>query len=158
MGMPPALNVDVEDISPRKQRLLVAEDNAALREYLVAVLRAEGYDVAEAASADDLVDALAVSLRPDIGSGEFDLVIAEDRLVLRGETVLGNGHWAQANIPPFVLIGAVPDRVPLPSSPRNNAVASFGKPLDIESLRSAVRCLAQTLFETTQTKQAVASN
>jgi DNA-binding response OmpR family regulator len=158
MAMPPALNVDLEDISPRKQRLLVAEDNAALREYLVAVLRAEGYDVTEATSADDLVDALAVSLRPDIGSGEFDLVIAEDRLVLRGETVLGNGHWAKANIPPFVLIGAVPERVPLPSSPRNNAVASFGKPLDIESLRSAVRCLAQTLFETTQAKQAVASN
>jgi response regulator NasT len=158
MSMPPSPNVDLEDISPRKRRLLVAEDNAALREYLVAVLRAEGYDVAEAASADDLVDTLAVSLRPDIGSGEFDLVIAEDRLVLRGETVLGNGRWAQANIPPFVLIGAVPDRAPLPSGPRNNAVASFGKPLDIESLRSAIRCLAQTLFETSQARQAVASN
>lgn len=156
--MPPARNIDLEDISPRKRRLLVAEDNAALREYLVAVLRAEGYDVAEASSAEDLVDTLAVSLRPDIGSGEFDLVIAEDRLVLRGESVLGHGRWAQANIPPFVLIGAAPDRTCSPSGPRNNAVAAFGKPLDIESLRSAVRCLAQTLFETSQTAEAVASN
>jgi hypothetical protein len=46
----------------------------------------------------------------------------------------------------------------LPGGPRNNAVASFGKPLDIESFRSAVRCLAQMLFETSQAKEAGASN
>ncbi len=156
--MPASRNVVLEDISPRKRRLLVAEDNPALREYLVAVLRAEGYDVAAASTADDLVDTLAVSLRPDVGSGEFDLVIAEDRLVIRGETVLGQGRWTQANIPPFVLIGAVPGREAAPGGPRTNAVARFDKPLDIESLRSAVRCLAQTLFETCQAKESAASN
>lgn len=155
--MPASRDITLEDISPRKHRLLVAEDNAALREYLVAVLRAEDYEVAEASSADDLVDTLAVSLRPDLGSGQFDLVIAEDRLVQRGETVLGHGRWPQATMPPFVLIGTGPDRASLPNGPRNKVVAWFGKPLDIESLRSAVRCLAQTLFETCQAKLATAN-
>jgi CheY-like chemotaxis protein len=45
MAMPHSRGSLLEDISPSNGRLLVAEDNAALREYLVAVLRAEGYEV-----------------------------------------------------------------------------------------------------------------
>jgi two-component system response regulator (stage 0 sporulation protein F) len=156
--MPLPREIALEDISPCKGRLLVAEDNAALRDYLVAILKAEGYDVAEASNADDLADTLAVSLRPDLGSGEFDLVIAEDRLVVRGETTLGNGRWSSGKIPPFVLIGAVPGRAPARGGLGKHAVAMFDKPLDIESLRDAVRCLSQTVFESRQAQETIDKN
>ncbi|MGD0835922.1 MAG: hypothetical protein ABSB49_04665 [Polyangia bacterium] len=147
-----------EDISPSRGRLLVAEDNAALRDYLVAVLRAEGYEVAEASTADDLLDSLAVSLRPDIGSGGFDLVIAEDRLVRRGEPVLLKEQWARGDLPPFVLIGSFPDRDAAARVSGVSAVVRLTKPLDIDSLRSTVRFLAGNLVEARLVKEATARN
>ncbi len=152
--MQASFKIPVEDISPCQGRILVAEDNAALRDYLVAVLRAEGYDVAEARSADDLMDTLAISLRPDLGSGAFDLVIAEDRLVARSETILCNG----ADIPPFVLIGDAAGRTSAGNRLASKAVARFAKPLDIESLRIAVRSFSQTASDVRPTREASANN
>jgi CheY-like chemotaxis protein len=53
----------------RKHRLLVAENNPALRDFLLAILRAEGYVVVGVATWIDLMDTLAVSLHPisDLG-------------------------------------------------------------------------------------------
>jgi DNA-binding response OmpR family regulator len=155
--MPSSREIPVQDISPRQIRLLVAEDNAALRDYLVTVLRAEGYEVAEASTADDLVDTLAVSLHPDLGSGAFDLVIAEDRLVHRGEASLSWGGWVRAKIPPFVLIGAGPGREP-PHRLEPKAVARLSKPLDMEDLCSTVRTLAETASEMPEPRAAAGNN
>jgi len=132
----------LEDISPSNGRLLVAEDNAALREYLVAVLRAEGYEVVQASTADDLVDTLAVSFRTDVGSGEFDLVVAEDRLVLRGELALVNRQTEGAITPPFVLIGSFLDQDAIDRILGATSAVTLGKPLDMDSLRSTVHRLA----------------
>lgn len=135
--------ITVDDISPRQKRVLVAEDNVALRDYLVAVLRAEGYEVVEASTAEDLVDCLAISLHPELGCGAFDLVVAEDRLVHRGEASLERGGWARARMPPFVLIGTTP-RISQGQHPlAAKAVARLEKPLDMEDLCSAVRCIAR---------------
>jgi CheY-like chemotaxis protein len=152
--MPSSLDISVEDISPSQGRVLVAEDNAALRDYLVSILRTEGYDVAEARTADDLVDTLAVSLRPDQGCGAFDLVIAEDRLVARGEPALGSG----ADLPPLVLIGEAGGRTRTGGRLASKAVARFGKPLDIDSLCSAVRSFSQMGSDSRQTREAIISN
>ena len=65
----------------RKHRLLIGKANPALREYLLAVLWADGHDVVAMARGIDLLDTLAVSLHPEFGSGRFDLVIAEARML-----------------------------------------------------------------------------
>jgi len=140
----------LEDISHCEGRLLLAEDNAPLREYLVAVLRADGYDVTQASTADDLVDTLAVSFRPDVGSGEFDLVIAEDRLVLRSEAALVSRQWGRANTLPFILIGSSLARDAVDRILGACAVVSLGKPLDMDGLRSAVRRLARARVVSTR--------
>ena len=57
----------------KQHRLLVGENNASLRDFLVAVFRAEGYGVLAVGTGIDLLDAVAVSLHPEFGSGEFDL-------------------------------------------------------------------------------------
>jgi CheY-like chemotaxis protein len=156
MAMSSSREIPVEDISPCQGRVLAAEDNAALRDYLVTVLLSQGYDVAEASNADDLVDTLAVSLHPDLGSGTFDLVIAEDRLFHRGETALGMGGWGGGKIPPFVLIGGT-GRVP-GQRLASRAVARFDKPLDIEDLCDTVRRLAHNVSAKSEPTQAVANN
>jgi len=148
----------LEDISPSNGRLLVAEDNAALREYLVAVLRAEGYEVVQASTADDLVDTLAVSFRADVGSGEFDLVIAEDRLVLRGELALVNRQSGGASTPPFVLIGSFLDQNAINRILGATAAATLGKPLDMDSLRSTVHRLACSATEARKQRDMAARN
>jgi len=148
----------LEDITPHNGRLLVAEDNAALREYLVAVLRAEGYDVAQASTADDLVDTLAVSFRADVGSGEFDLVIAEDRLVLRGELALVNCQSGRASTPPFVLIGSFLDPNTIDRILGGTAATTLGKPLDMDSLRSTVHRLACSAAESRKQRDMAARN
>lgn len=149
-----SLKIPVEDISPCQGRVLVAEDNAALRDYLVAVLRAEGYEVTEARTADDLMDTLAISLIPDLGSGAFDLVIAEDRLVARGEAIL----CSEAEIPPFVLIGEGVGRTPAGNRLVGKAVARFPKPLDIEGLRTTVRSFSQPASDARQPREVSANN
>ena len=157
-AMPLPSEHPIEDSSPRKRRLLVAEDNAALRDYLVAILRAEGYDVAEASTADDLVDTLAVSLRPDVGSGKFDLVIAEDRLAIRGALTLAKEPSAREKMPPFVLIGSFSDRDSTARALGPNAVVRFAKPLDMDSFRDAVRCLTHIVAETRQSRKGITGN
>jgi CheY-like chemotaxis protein len=49
----------------RKQRLLVSENNPALRDFLLSVFTAEGYEVVGVANGSDLLDAVAVSLHPE---------------------------------------------------------------------------------------------
>ena len=59
----------------RRLRLLVGEKNPALRSFLASVFTAESYDVVGVATGIDLLDAVAVSLHPEFGSGAFALVI-----------------------------------------------------------------------------------
>lgn len=131
-----------ENAVHRTGRLLVAENNAALREYLVAVLRSDGHEVAAASTSEDLVDALAVSFCPEIGSGAFDLVIVEERLMRHGHLKLLGSSGARGRIPPLVLIGA--GRASSPDILDEDVVVRLSRPLDVDSLRAAVRCLVQS--------------
>ena len=136
---------------------MVAEDNAALRDYLVGVLRAEGYEVAEASTADDLLNTLTMSLHTDLGSAEFDLVIAEDRLVGPGAPVPGNSG-TRASVPPFVLIGTDSRRRSAATLLGTNAVDMFDKPLDMDSLRDAVHRIANNVVDSRQATNAQERN
>jgi DNA-binding response OmpR family regulator len=64
---------------PKAPRVLVAEDNPALRSLIADVLTSEGYDVVEAANALELEQAIAISA--SAGSTEaFDLVVTDIRM------------------------------------------------------------------------------
>ena len=69
----------------RKLRLLVGEKKPALRAFLASVFTAESYDVVSVATGIDLLDAVAVSLHPEFGSGAFALVISETSLLREAE-------------------------------------------------------------------------
>ncbi len=121
----------------RKPRLLVGEKNHVLRGFLKSVFSAEGYEVIEAASGADLLDALTISLHPEFGSGAFALVLSDTSFLREVELESWSrlGEWAP--LPPFIFIAGLGDKVPAKLEPFET-VAVFGQPLDIANLRDRV--------------------
>jgi CheY-like chemotaxis protein len=66
-----------EHASARRRRVLVADDDEAMRTTLVFTLLDDGYDVEEVASGDEVVQRLASSGSRDSG---FDLVVMDIRM------------------------------------------------------------------------------
>ena len=131
----------------RKRRLLIGETNPALRDYLLAVLRADGHEAVAMASGIDLLDTLAVSLHPGSGSGNFDLVITDVRMLgkaeARGFSELGN----RAKAPPFVFTVSFRDQELQAKALQFGALAVLDKPLDIDNLREIVNGSLHQLTE-----------
>ena len=126
---------------PPNRRLLVGEDNSALREFLAAVFLAEGYQVVTAANQEDLFDTLAVSLHPEIGSGRFDLIIAEVHMLGRLGLATLDKFEELAEAPPLVLIADVIDKKLNVDAKRSRALATLENPFDMDELRQLVRRL-----------------
>ena len=122
----------------RKQRLLVGENNPSLRDFLLSVFTAEGYEVIGVANGIDLLDAVAVSLHPELGSGEFDLVISESRILGAPELhAFGKlGNWAR--VPPFFFIASFGEKELHVKARPFDAVAVLEKPIDMANLRDLV--------------------
>lgn len=118
----------------RQHRLLIGESNPALRDYLVAVLEADGHEVVAMASGVDLLDTLAVSLHPEFGSGSFDLVIAESRLLGAQEAMVFSGFRGRTKVPPFVFTTVYGDKELRAKAKQFGALAVLEKPLDIDEL------------------------
>jgi DNA-binding NtrC family response regulator len=121
-----------------KQRLLVGEKNPAIRDFLLSVFTAEGYEVVGVANGIDLLDALAVSLHPELGSGEFDLVISESRMLGALELQAFSKLGDTAKVPPFVCIASFGDKEPQVKARPFEAVAVLEQPLDMVNLRDLV--------------------
>lgn len=122
----------------RKHRLLIGEANPAFRDYLLAVLGAEGHEVVAMASGADLMDTLAVSLHPEFGSGHFDLVISEARMLGPEEARVLREFGDRAKVPPFVFTTAFRDKELQAKAKQFGALAVLDKPLDIDELREIV--------------------
>jgi DNA-binding NtrC family response regulator len=122
----------------RKQRLLVGENNQSLRDFLLSVFTAEGYEVVGVANGIDLLDAVAVSLHPEFGSGEFDLVISESRMLGAPELQAFSklGDWAK--VPPFVFIASFGEKELHVKARPFGAVAVLEKPIEMANLRDLV--------------------
>jgi len=118
----------------RKHRLLVAEDDRSFREMLVAIFKADGHEVVAVANGLDLLDTLAVSVAPEVGTGKFDLVISDVRMP--GST--GLQVFAQMagapKIPPFILITAFGSEDLHAEAEQLGAVAVLDKPVDFDVL------------------------
>ena len=126
-------------IRPRRHRLLVAEDDPAFREMMVLLLGSDGHEVVAVANGVDLLDTLEISMDPNLGSGQFDLVISDIRMPGRTGlsvfTQVGNGP----NIPPVVFITAFGDEALHAQAHYAGALAVLDKPLDIDELRVFVK-------------------
>ncbi len=133
--------------SVRKQRLLVGESNPAVRDYLVAVLGADGHEVVAMTSGVDLLDTLAVSLHPEFGSGRFDLVISEVRMLGAEEARVFGKLVERAKLPPFVFTTVFGDKELRVKAKQFGALAVLDKPLDIDNLREIVNSVLHPLPE-----------
>jgi CheY-like chemotaxis protein len=122
----------------RRHRLLVAEDNRSFRELLVAVLMADGHEVVAVTNGGDLLDTLAVSADPLLGSGKFDLVISDVRMPgSTGLQVLSQMAGAP-RIPPFILITAFGGQDLHAAASGLGVLAVIDKPFDVDDLRRFV--------------------
>jgi two-component system response regulator (stage 0 sporulation protein F) len=133
------LPIAQSDVPPcRRHRLLVAEDNRAFRELLVAVLRADGHEVVAVANGVDLLDTLAVSSDPQLGSGKFDLVISDVRMPGSTGLQVFSQMAGASQIPPFILITAFGGEDLHAVAKDLGVLAVFDKPFDVDDLRGFV--------------------
>jgi CheY-like chemotaxis protein len=113
-------------------RVLLVEDDAEIREVLAEILRGEGYEVAEVATAEDGLEQLRV--------GKFQLVLTDFQLPGR------NGTWL---IREAAAAGLMVDTASLmitahPSPERLDGLQVMFKPLDIDELFHAMSALLVT--------------
>jgi DNA-binding NtrC family response regulator len=119
-------------------RVLLAEDDTELREFLASALRSDGYDVVEAEDGTELLDALATGMLRPAESPSCDIVISDIRM--RGKTGLEvlaglrQTDWST----PVILITGYGDVHTQTEAERLGAAAVFDKPFDIDDLRTAV--------------------
>ena len=121
-----------------QRRLLIGESNPALRDYLLAVLRADGHEVVAMTNGIDLLDTLAVSLHPQSGSAGFDLVITDARMLGKAESEMFSELGNRAKAPPFVFTVSFREKELQARAVQFGALAVLDKPLDIDRLREIV--------------------
>jgi CheY-like chemotaxis protein len=123
----------------RQNRLLVAEDDRALRELMVQVLRTDGHEVVAVTNGNDLFDTIAGSLEPKTGLAPFDLVISDVRMPgksgLSAIAQLGRG----SRLPPVVFVTAFGDEDVHEKALHLGALAVLDKPVDFDQLRLLVQ-------------------
>jgi CheY-like chemotaxis protein len=121
-----------------RYRLLVAEDDKALREMIVALFRADGYDVVPVTNGVELLDVLQVSLDLESDVREFDFVISDVRMPgTSGPRALARIGDRQ-RVPPVVFMTAFGDEEVHEEAMRVGAVAVLDKPVDLDELRAFV--------------------
>ena len=129
----------VKDVAPPSaHRLLVAEDDQALRDLMVQILRADGHEVTTVTNGLELVSVLEVSMDPEQGTDGFDLVISDIRMPgatgLHAFKLLGN----EEGTPPVVFITAFGDEELHAEARRIGALTVLDKPIDFDELRALV--------------------
>jgi CheY-like chemotaxis protein len=117
-----------------RHRILVAEDDDAMRAILVEAIRSDGHEVLAASD----------------GEGASALLAARPALVLCDVRMPGrDGLWlvrtvrAVAPDVPVLLLTAFPDEALLDRARELGAVGVFAKPVDLDDVRTAVKLLAR---------------
>ncbi|HZS38258.1 MAG TPA: response regulator [Polyangia bacterium] len=127
---------------PRAPRVLLAEDDAAMRDLLARTLRRHGFDVVEARSGYETLEWLAHGIihEPPIW---FDLVISDVRMPgYDGLNILASLRQMPVHVP-VILITAFGSRETHAAAARLGAFAMLDKPFDVDDLMTIV--LAATL-------------
>jgi DNA-binding NtrC family response regulator len=120
----------------RSVRVLLAEDDAAMRALLAAKLRQAGLDVVEASSGYEALDWLARGL---FGRPTIDLILSDVRMPgFDGLNILASLRQAHTLIP-VILITAFGSTAAHGSAARLGAFAMVDKPFDVDDLMVVVR-------------------
>jgi CheY-like chemotaxis protein len=123
------------DVGRAPLRIVVAEDNSALRRLLALVLGREGHDVIEACDAGELLELLASSLIEG-GDAPIDLVICEHSLPgIQGLSVLA-GLRSRDRVTPFILMTGNEE---VQRRARHLGAVVLDHPFNIAAIRGAVR-------------------
>ncbi len=125
-------------------RVLLAEDDPAMRSMIAFALRRDGYEVCEVKDGNQLLKRLADRmLRP---TWDVDLVISDIRMpgktgldVLAG---LRKADWSM----PVILITAFGDEAVHDEAKRLGAATVINKPFDLDELRHAVQSAVPPKF------------
>jgi len=123
----------------RRFRLLVAEDDQALREMIVVLLKADGYEVVAVKNGLELLSILVVSMKPESQIRSFDLVISDVRMPgttgPRAFSQIGGGP----EVPPVLFMTAFGDEELRDEAVQVGALAVLDKPVDFDDLRVFVK-------------------
>jgi CheY-like chemotaxis protein len=118
--------------------VIVAEDEPDVRRLVAVALRSLGYDITEAGSGAELLDALGDALLGGRAADRPDLIISDIRMPgLTGLEILAGlrqARWPTA----IVLMTAYADLTTREDAYRLGADALFAKPFDIDDLMTAV--------------------
>lgn len=119
-------------------RILLAEDEDGLRDFLVWVLRHEGYEVIVAHDGVELLDYLASSLIQNGPIEPIDLIITDVRMPGWNGMQILEGIRATDWAMPVILITGYGDVDMRREAYRLGAAAFFDKPFDVDILRRTV--------------------
>lgn len=132
----PSEKDEVEAATPR---VLVAEDDPAMRALLVRALLRDGIAVSEARNGSEFVDQLGHFILFNHQGQSLDLVITDVRMPrLSGLDVLAGLRECDWAIP-VVVITAFGDEEVHAEAQRLGAVAVFDKPFDLNEIRASWR-------------------
>jgi DNA-binding response OmpR family regulator len=120
-----------------KHRILVAEDDDAMRTVLVEVLRDHGFEVLEASDGRELFWSVEQASR----DRPVDLVVADIHMPVYNALEVAEA-WQVTNGPRIVLITAFADKDVIARSEKLG-VTVLGKPFEIERLLGVVRGLLE---------------
>jgi DNA-binding response OmpR family regulator len=122
----------------RRGRVLVAEDDDALRALMAAALARDGYEIIEARDGPEVLDLLA-SRGTDAPGRPLDLIVSDVRMPgWSGLDVLA-GLSRDPTAPPVVLVTAFGDEELHANARRLGARATMDKPFDMDDLRAVVQ-------------------
>ncbi len=92
-----------------RARVLVVEDDEALRELIVARLRRDGFETVEAGSGDEALDVLTIASRSPRSDDDIDLLVTDARMPGTSGLEVARLLREVASTIPVVLITAYPD-------------------------------------------------
>ena len=118
---------------PVGRRVLVAEDDSAMRDLLALVLRERGYQVATVSDGSELRSLLS---EPDT-NGRFDLIIADVNMPGGSGLDVIDQLRHDGDTTPVLIVTAFP-RDDIRQRARGLEVRLLAKPFDLDTLRSAV--------------------
>jgi len=131
----------------RPPRVIVAEDDADVRRLVAVALRPLGYEIIEARTGAEVLDAIGGSLISRATDDRPDVIISDIRMPgLTGMEILAG--LRQLNWPTvFVLMTAFADQETREEAQRLGADAFFAKPFDVDDLMTAVINMAPSAFD-----------
>jgi two-component system response regulator (stage 0 sporulation protein F) len=122
----------------QKRQVLLAEDDAAMRELIARTLRKAGFEVTEARNGYETLERLAYRILRERHLW-FDLVISDVRMPgYDGLNILASIKQLPEYVP-VILITAFGTRETHAAAVRMGAFAMLDKPFDLDDLMAAVR-------------------